>query len=294
MSRLSLLAHVTKASGVRPPFAYYGGKVGLARRIVELMPAHDSYLEPFFGSGAVLFAKQPSRHEIVNDADGDIVNFFEVLRNAPEELEAVCRLTPYARDEWAAADLEAQDLDAVERARRFWVRVNQSFAKTHRSTTGWSITTARTQSPPNSVLGRVARFRAVADRLMSVTIENTDAIGLLDRFGDDPTVVIYADPPYVHSTRRSGRRWQAKDYTHEMSEDDHIALAEVLNGVSATVILSGYPSELYDELYVGWWQHDYAVQVHSSNALTASREGRTERIWMNRTPAHNLFSQEVS
>jgi len=112
---------------MRPPFVYYGGKVGLASRIVDLMPPHRVYIEPFAGSLAVLFAKQPCVHEIVNDLDGAIVNFWRVLRDQPEQLERACALSPYSRAEWEACGvgLDDETLDRVERARRFWVRVNQ-------------------------------------------------------------------------------------------------------------------------------------------------------------------------
>lgn len=277
---------------MKPPFTYYGGKVGLASRILELIPPHRIYLEPFFGSGAVLFAKEPSTHEIINDLDGDVINFFRILRDRPDDLEMAVRLTPYARDEWLDADLGAEGLDDLERARRFWVRVNQSFAKTHNTHTGWSITTARTQAPPRSVLGRIGRFAAVAERLMEVTIENTDGIALVERFGDDPDAVIYADPPYVGSSRRGGRdRGEVNDYTIEMPDDEHRRLAKTLASVDATVILSGYPTPLYEEIYEGWWTVDYTTNVHASNSVTSSRDARVERLWMNRAPAHTLFSE---
>ena len=77
---------------------YPGAKWGMAKEIVALMPHHRSYLEPFFGSGAVLFNKPPSAIETINDIDGDIVNFFAVLREQPEELARLISLTPYARD----------------------------------------------------------------------------------------------------------------------------------------------------------------------------------------------------
>lgn len=134
---------------MRPPFAYYGGKVGMAQLIVDLMPDHRVYIEPFFGSGAVFFAKPPARHEIVNDAEANIVNFFRVLRDKPERLEWLCTLSPHARDEWMASTVDT--VDDIERARAFFVRVTQAFAATVGPTTGWKITTARTQSVPATI-----------------------------------------------------------------------------------------------------------------------------------------------
>lgn len=269
---------------MRPPFTYYGGKIGMAGKIVALMPEHRVYIEPFFGSGAVFFAKQRARHEIVNDVDGAVVNFFRVLRSDRERLTEACALTPYARDEWSAADLDEAGLDDLERARRFFVRINQSFAQTAGPTTGWKVTTARTQAMPDTVRGKIARFADVAERLLDATIESCDAADLVDRLATNDTL-IYADPPYLASARRSGRGTRASDYRVDMADpESHVRLAEVLRSTAADVILSGYPSPLYDDLYDGWWHQDLEVTVHSSNGRTDSRAGRIERIWCNYTP----------
>jgi DNA adenine methylase len=274
---------------MRPPITYYGGKVGLAPRIVELMPPHRVYIEPFFGSGAVLFAKTPVTHEIANDVDGAVVVFFTVLRERPDELARVCALTPYAREEYAAADPDAEGLDDLERARRFWVRVNQSFAKTAGPRTGWSITTARTQSVCGSVAGRIDRFHACAERLRGVAIECCDAADLVSRLAT-PDTVVYADPPYLGTTR-SGMTKRG-DYRREMGDrEDHERLAEVLHRTPATVILSGYPSPLYEDLYGDWPRLEVSVLAHSSNAVTSARGDRTEVLWMNRELDRGLFAK---
>jgi len=283
----------------RSPFAYYGGKVGLAPRIIELMPAHRVYMEPFFGSGAVLFAKPQSRFEIVNDIDRNVVTFFEVLRTRFDELEHVCSLTPHSRSEYVAADL-AEEVDDLERARRFWVRVNQSFAKTASVQTGWSITTARSSSVPTSILNRIGRFADAVQRLMHCSIECCDAPGLIERLATDDTL-IYADPPYLAETRRGRDRQRPGDYRHDMGlPEDHERLAEALHATPAKVILSGYPSPLYEDLYGDWPRIDIPVRVHSSNAVTAERGERTEVLWMNYEPAARaagdarLFESEIA
>lgn len=274
---------------MKPPIAYYGGKQTLARRIVELMPAHRVYIEPFAGSMAVLFEKAPCTHEIVNDLDGAVVTFFRVLREQPDELARVCLLSPHARDEFAAcANLDDPALSDLERARRFWVRINQSFGRAiGGEISGWSLTTAQNASLPNTIFNRLGRFREAALRLARVTIENCDAVGLVDRLATAPDCVVYADPTYLHSTRRSGRGKRASDYRFELADEDHRRLAESLNRTPATVILSGYPSPLYEELYAGWATVDFQVIGSSSNARTSTRSERTERLWINR-PAVGL------
>jgi hypothetical protein len=157
---------------LKPPFSYYGGKSQLAPWIASLLPPHRVYVEPFVGSGAVLFAKRRSTHEIINDANGDVVTFFRVLRDQPEGLERECRLSPYARAEFARADLDDQSIDDMERARRFWVRVNQSFAKAGAKNTGWSTSIKRGSNNARSAANRLDRLHAIAERLMHVTIES--------------------------------------------------------------------------------------------------------------------------
>jgi DNA adenine methylase len=256
------------------PFTYYGGKARLARRLVALMPRHRTYIEPFFGSGAVLFAKPPVLHEVVNDLDGAIVTFFRVLRERPEDLAAVCRLSPYARQEYEACGvLDAGD--ELEQARRFWVRVNQSFAKTGNKRTGWSVTTARSQSAPASVRSRIGRFEACAERLARVQIECCDAPELVERLAGADSLV-YCDPPYVGTTRTS-----TGDYRVEADEMAHRRLAEVLRASPATVIVSGYASPLYEELFEGWWSASYDTWTTAGNARGAARRPRSERVWAN-------------
>lgn len=274
---------------MRAPFAYYGGKIGMAATIVDLLPPHRVYMEPYFGSGAVLFAKPPSAFEIVNDLDHALVAFFRVLREQPDELEHVCSLTPHARVEFDSADVDEEDLDDVELARRFWVRVNQSFAKTAGRATGWSITTARSQAVPASIRSRVGRFAAVAERLAEVSIECCDAPGLIERLATDDTS-IYVDPPYLRSTRKGRAGRVTLDYrVDNADEEHHERLAEVLHATPAKVVLSGYPSPMYLALYGDWTHVDIAVRVHSSNAVIVERGERTERLWMNFEPNDGQF-----
>lgn len=272
---------------MKTPYAYYGGKARMAELLVDLMPPHRTYIEPFFGSGAVFFAKPKANHEIVNDADRNIITFLRVLRDRREELEMACALTPHARDEFRAADLTVE-LDDLERARRTWVRLNQSFGKTLSARTGWSWTTARNTSIPATVARRLGRFEAVVERLMGVTIENKPAAELLANLNTGPEAVWYLDPPYLHSTRVQG-----DGYAHEMTHDDHADLAAVCRDTESTVIVSGYESPEYAGWFKGWYSTSLDDVGWSSNARTHHRAVRTEVLWSNRdifTPAHVQMS----
>jgi DNA adenine methylase len=281
-----------RIAGVKPIVPYHGGKGRLAEWIVSLLPAHRVYVEPFAGSAAVLLTKPRSTHEILNDIDGDVVNFYRVLREQPEDLERACRLTPYARDEFALATITTEDdLTDLERARRWWVRINQSFAHTGSNATGWSTSIIRGSNNARTVLNRMDRFAAVAERLATVTIENRDALEVLDRYATADGV-IYADPPYLLSTRSGeGRRRPGGDYPHEFgTDDDHRRLADVLHASSATVLLSGYHSTLYDELYADWPCAERRIVRRSSNGRSGALPHVLEVVWSNRPINDGLFT----
>lgn len=259
------------AGPLKPPFAYYGGKTTLAPRIAELLPGHDHYVEPFAGSLAVLLAKERSRAETVNDLDGDLVNFWKVLRDQPEELERVCALTPHSRDDYAIACGDLSGMPDLERARLVFSRLSQSRSHSMKPT-GWRIIKNATgrHTVIDHMHSYVERLEAVAGRMQKVTIENRDAIELIRDYGTEPTVCIYADPPYLGSTR-------AANYRVEMLEDDlHVQLAAALRECKASVVLSGYASPLYEELYPGW----HRMELKAPTALSG-RAAENEVLWSN-------------
>ena len=247
---------------------YPGAKWGMAAQIVSLMPPHRSYLEPFFGSGAVLFNKPPSAIETVNDIDGDVANFFRVLREQPVRLTEALSLTPYARDVFDDAHAN-RGTDDFDRAYRFAVRSKMGHGFKTYQKTGFKVDVyARERSYCVSCWNRLpADLLDAAKRLKNVQIENMDALNLIRKFNHD-NVLIYADPPYLMETRGG------KQYRSEMTEQDHLALLEALKQHRGSVILSGYPSEMYDQELHGW-----SVIYRSSHNQNAGK--RTEALWCN-------------
>jgi DNA adenine methylase len=266
---------------VRPPFPYYGGKTTLAERIASTLPQHSHYVEPFAGSLAVLLAKKRSDMETVNDLDGHLMTFWRVLRDRPDDLARVCSLTPHSRAEHQASyDLDvAHDL---ERARRVWVRLTQGRTGTVRRT-GWRYyqkPAGSSVSMPGYLAGYVDRIHDCAARLAGVSMECRDALELIAAYGQHPDVLIYADPPYLASTRGWGN-----NYAHELrTDDEHQALAEALTSCRAAVVLSGYPSPLYEDLYAGWDRVE--MKAWTGNGIRDGRTkvdgDRTEVLWSNR------------
>lgn len=266
-------------TGLRPPFPYYGAKGRLAGQIVDLIPQHRIYVEPFAGSAAVLFAKAPAPVEVVNDLDRNVITFFRVLRDSSDDLIRALRFTPYARDEFSAADLAEEGLTDLERARRFFVRTTQGHnAAGSGGRAGWSNGIRAKHTDATATRNLVERLDQVADRLRAVVVDNRDAADVIAAH-DAPDAVFYLDPPYLSGTRQCDR-----DYAHEAGGDDfHRGLAAVLHEVQGTVLLSGYPSPLYDELYAGWDRQETAVHRAATNSRGRTDVPRgTEVVWSNR------------
>lgn len=179
---------------------YPGGKWRISDWIISHFPEHKVYCEPFFGSGAVFFNKQPCYVETINDMNGDIVNLFEVCRNHPEELARAISLTPYARDEFINCNTPSDD--PIEQARRTIVRYHQSFGTSNSSKNSWR--NVQTYGGPRCATMWNYLPEAVkecCERLKDAQIENTDALTLIERY-DDENTLIYLDPPYLPELRK--------------------------------------------------------------------------------------------
>jgi DNA adenine methylase len=265
---------------MKPPFAYYGGKTTLAERIVTLFGPHGHYVEPFAGSLAVLLAKPPSRMETVNDLDRDLMTFWRVLRDRPDQLIRACALTPHSRAELATCQTPADG--ELEQARRVWVRIAQTRTGTLRRT-GWRHyvdPSGSSASMPAYLAGYVERMAAVAERLAAVSLECRPALEVIDTYGRHPNVLLYIDPPYLGSTR-------ARNYRHEMTgATEHRQLADALRAARAAVVLSGYDSPLYRELYADWTR----ITIPTATGQAHTWRGRTEVLWLNQPAAADLLT----
>jgi DNA adenine methylase len=280
---------------MKPPFTYFGGKTAIASRIVAMLPVHEHYVEPFAGSLAVLLAKPPSPMETVNDLDGELMNFWRILRERPADLERACALTPHSR---AELDLAYQPAtDDLERARRIWIRLTQARSGQHFKRTGWRYyqdPRHSHSSMPDYLDAYTARLAPAAARIQQVSLESLPALDIVGRYGRHRDCLIYADPPYLMSARSCNDR--GPSYGVEMgTEADHRELAAALRAAAAAVVLSGYHSALYDQLYAGW--HVAEMAAFTGNARTGNTR-RTEVLWSNRpfpaTQAHLFDDLEAS
>lgn len=246
-------------SSKRPALRYHGGKWMLAPWIISLFPEHRVYVEPYGGAMSVLLRKQRSYAEIYNERDGEIVNVFEMLRDRGPELKELLRLTPFSRDEFIGAYEHSGD--PLEQARRTIIKSFIGFG--------------------SDAIKNKSGFRANSHR-SGTTPAHDDAVDIVSQH-DSPNTLFYIDPPYVHSTRSAKN---PKQYIYEMSDDDHERLSDVLHKVEGNVVLSGYDSPLYKNLYKDFKRVERP-------ALADGARPRTEVCWMN-FDSGNLFQSAHS
>ncbi|MCB1258660.1 MAG: DNA adenine methylase, partial [Microthrixaceae bacterium] len=263
---------------VSSPVSYFGGKQFLADRLTAAFPKHRHFIEVCGGSLAVLLAKPKSHMETVNDLDGHLMTFWRVLRDHPTDLERVCVLTPHSRSERELAYSITDDLPELEVARRVFVALTQG--RTGSITrTGWRHNVRPTSTPMPVVLQRYSqRLAPAAARLQSVSLECRPAIEVVRSYGKERTSLLYVDPPYVVNPgeRRGG------EYRVEMTNrDEHQELLEACLAANAAVVVSGYPSGLYDDTLRGWYRYEIAASTQQG----IGHGQRTEVVWSNRVLA---------
>jgi len=233
-------------------FGWYGGKFNHLAWLLPLLPKCHHYCEPFGGSAAVLLNRNPSAVETYNDLDGEVVNFFQVLREQTDELTKAIALTPFSREEfYRAVCAEYEARTPLARARRFFIRARQArTGLAQKASLGrWANCKNTSRSGMSGVvsrwLGSVEMLPEIAERLLRVQIENRPALECI-RLYDDKSTLFYCDPPYPHESRGDN-----KAYGFEMTEEEHQNLAALLGKVKGNVAISGYRSDLMETLYKG-------------------------------------------
>ena len=268
---------------IGPVLKYPGSKWRMANWVVANMPKHGTYLEPFFGSGAVFFTKKQAKVETINDVDKHVVNFFKVLREHPDELARVVELTPWSRLEYETyltsakeKDYFLQSEDPIENARRLLIRMNMGHGSRSSDKGGWRHNVqAKCGSTSSNVWKNIPkRIYLAADRLKDAQIECRPAVEIIGRYRY-PEVLIYADPPYPLDTRRQ------RQYKHEMTDQDHIELLEALDNHPGPVLLSGYACELYDSRLTHWTRK-------TAKAFAEGGREREEVLWINPAAAKTI------
>ncbi len=283
----------------RPVIRWYGGKWKVAPWIVGHLPPHLVYVEPFGGGASVLLQKRPTQAEIYNDLDGDIVNLFKVLRSdymAPALIEAL-ELTPYAREEFVVAYEETDD--PVERARRLLVRAfmgpgSRGMVSRTATSVGFNSSSKRaadSKAPQKTHASDWRNYPAtlppIIERLRGVIIERRPAVDVIVQH-DTPETLHYLDPPYMPELRAgSAADIKHRLYRHELTRREHISLLKLIGKLQGMVVISGYPSDLYDTKLKDWRR--VQTETHADGA-----RDRTEVLWINPRAAEALDRSQMS
>lgn len=262
-------------------FGWYGGKFSHLDWLLPLLPKAHHYCEPFAGSGAILLNRDPSPVETYNDLDGEVVNFFRVLREQKVILIEAIGLTPFSREEFGAACVLEPELSGLERARRFYVRARQvrtGLAQTA-SIGRWANCKDTSRAGMSGVvsrwLGGVEALPQIAERLLRVQIENRPAIDVIKLYDSERTL-FYCDPPYIHETRGD-----TKAYGYEMTDQQHHELAQALNAVHGKVAISNYDCALMNTLYpAAHWTKTTSLE----RTIHSTKDKRAEALWTNYDP----------
>lgn len=280
------------------PLKWHGGKHYLAKKIIALMPPHLCYVEPYAGSLAVLLERDPNRNwlgnaealpsylkgcsEVVNDLHGELMDFWAVLQD-PDlfgRFQRIVEAVPFSEEMWHLAGKLTRDADIVLRAVGFFVRCRQSRAGSFQGFAPLSRTRTRRgmNEQASAWLTTVEGLPEVHARLKRVVILNRSAVDVI-RQQDGEKTLFYLDPPYLFETRAS-----TGEYQHEMTQDDHRELLDVLSKCKGKFLLSGYPSGLYNEAAgeLHWHHVDFELANHASGK--AEKRRMTERLWMNFEP----------
>lgn len=257
---------MTAEKMVNSPVKWAGGKSRLRKKIIPLFPAHTCYVEPFGGGGWVLFGKKPSEVEIYNDIDGELVNFFRVVREQPEALIASFEWELVARERFEElADADLSSLTPVQRAHRLYYILMAGW--------GGELNYPRMQTSitdgggGNRLIGAMKtlekRIKPVHERLRSVIIENKDWTEIFTRY-DSPTTLFYVDPPYPGN---------GVNYKHNLRNwEDHERLAARLNATKGKWILSSYDKPEVRSLY---GDHHHIISVSSASGMATGNGGES-------------------
>lgn len=266
----------------KSPINWFGGKYYMANDIIKLFPKHKVYVEVFGGAGHILFKKEPSVIEVYNDIDSGLYLFFKILRdeNKANLLKQKLDLTPYSREEfYHCRDTWRDEQDDIKKVRKWYVTAMQSFS-TNFST--WSHSKSKSRRGMSQAvsqwLGKIEdNLPKAVERLKVVQIENMDYKDLLKKYDGEDTL-FYLDPPYIHKTRK-----MTYQYAHEMEDEQHEEMIDILLHIKGKAILSGYDNEIYNKLLNNGWKRVFLGEYdkRSEKAINESRSKGQEFVWIN-------------
>lgn len=246
----------------RPILDYYGGKFNLKKWIIENMPDHKIYVEPFGGGASVLLAKDPVKLEIYNDIDDEIVNVFNMAKFHGKELKRQLELTPYSRSIYIQS--RRKSADPIDMAIKTITKSFMGIGDSIHNNSGFRNSKTSNSSPGKSFKNYVDYFDWFIERLRGVVIESLPYNKILEKY-DSSETLFYLDPPYVFSCRS-----KKHTYGHELTDKEHQGLIDQITGMSGHVVLSGYENDIYEKLK---WEK-------LTKEARTQKNKRTEALWI--------------
>lgn len=265
---------------MKTPISYYGGKQNLVHEILPLIPKHQQYIEPFVGGGTVIFAKNPSSHEVINDFDNRLVTFWNVLKTDFEALQSKIQATLHSEKQYKDSKhilKNMADFSDLDIAWAYWVNTQMAFSFKLLGGFAFEQTDGRAKLAHNKKLSFTDQLQK---RLSKVEIFNRDAIDLIKR-KDCSTNFIYLDPPYAESDCG----------TYDKLKDVYYRLLDLLPKLKSQWLMSSYPSEQLTQLRAdnGWNSKDIIQNLSVSGKHTLGRT-KTECLTWN----YDLFESQQS
>jgi len=264
---------------LKSPISRFGGKYYLTGWLSQYIPEHTVYVEPFCGAGHLLFSKEPSQVEVINDADSRLIAFFELLKDDTKRSKLIKildtmlysrRLWQEIRKNWKQGNIPQ---DEIERA-SWWYYLNRTTFSGDQKRGGFAIPSTTGRNPVQSFRNAVDSLKTIAERLRNVCIENLDYQECIKRY-DSPETLFYIDCPYYGSEHYYGNTFR-----HE----DHHRLSELLHGIKGHAMVSHYQNSLYDDLYKGWQRYEYQSFKGSHKSEGEEKPVTVECLYTNFKP----------
>lgn len=259
---------------IKSPINRIGGKFFLKDWLVQYIPKHVCYVEPFAGAGHLLFAKSPSKAEVLNDINGHLINFFRVIKDHEkrQRLIETLQYMPYSRALWQElrANWKQGSIpgDPIEQAAQ-WYYLNRTCFGGDMQSGGFALPSVTGRNPALSYANSINTFHDIGRRLQGVTIESLAYVECIQRY-DSPDTLFFCDPPYLNTEGYYGKE--------NFAYDDHRDLASMLSMVKGQVVITHYQNGLYDELYKGWHKYEFQSFKGSHKADAGHEKPRTIEV----------------
>ena len=270
---------MTAITAIKSPISRFDGKYYLTSWLSEMIPSHVLYCEPFCGAGHLLFSKEPSQVEIINDIDSHLIGFFELLKDDTKRSKLIQtldnmlysrRLWQDIRSRWKQGNIPQDEIEWAS----WWYYLNRTTFSGDQKRGSFAIPSTTGRNPVQSFRNAIDSLNTIAERLRGVTIECLDYSDCIQRY-DSETTLFYCDPPYLNTEHY---------YGDSFTQDDHRTLFELLHGIKGHAMVTHYENELYNERYKGWQRYEFQSFKGSYKSEGEEKPKTNEVLYTNYRP----------